>query len=84
MNTFRLIIAALGLMLALPGFARQPQRGYRGFVDWASSVHSTKPVGEFNPDTETGVSLVFRQVTDISSTRDGFSGPDIRGKSAGN
>ena len=45
MNTFRLIIAALGLMLALPGFSRQPQRGYRGFLVWASSVRQQKALG---------------------------------------
>ena len=80
----RKILLVLMTVILISASDRQPQRGYRGFVDWASSVHSTKPVGEFNPDTETGFSLVFRQVTDISSTRDGFSGPDIRGKSAGN
>ncbi len=50
----RKILLVLMTVISISASARQPQRGYRGFVDWASSVHSTKPVGEFNLDTETG------------------------------
>lgn len=38
-----LILAlALALAAALPAAARQPQRGYRGFAEWSSSVRSEK------------------------------------------
>lgn len=38
----RLFIIAFLLLTALGSFARQPERGYRGFIEWSSSLRTQK------------------------------------------
>ena len=38
----RIVLILFSILLSLGAFAKQPQRGYRGFVDWSNSIRSYK------------------------------------------
>lgn len=52
----RTFITAAIVLTALSGAARQPERGYRGFVDWTNRIHRSSYYGGHRTNYDFGIS----------------------------